>query len=126
MKPKPWQTVLIAVGLLVGGGLIVYSLSGRDAVEIPDAYFLVDVETGQVFRASLSSNRVPIPAEHPETGRVSLIGATKGDDGKFFVSRRDLIMLSNLDKSVTNSAVDASSGEIKLQPGRMIDYPRKR
>lgn len=125
MKPKPWQTAVIAIGLLLGGGLIVYSLAGSDGLEIADAYYLVDVETGQVYRASLSSNRVPIPAIHPETGRVSLIGASRKEDGTFYVSGRDLAMLSNLDKSVKNSAVDASTGEIAAS-GKPIDYPRTR
>lgn len=125
MKAKPWQIALIVIGLAVGiGSAAWFALSG-DEVRLERRYFLIDVETGQIYEVDSNKHRLVLPAQHPETGRVSLIGIHRDDDGTWYVPRRDLECIAQLDKDVQVKAVD-SNGELVEPPRAPVKYQRKR
>ncbi len=122
MKNPKWKVVALVAIILVGCGLIARTMTTDDGLEISEYYFLVDVETGEVFRAD---KRIPLQSPNPNTGKTSLIRICKADDGSFFVSERDMALLGFLDKEVVVSVIDVKTGEIKTPLQRVVDYPRK-
>jgi hypothetical protein len=125
MKAKPWQIALIVIGLAVGLGSVVWFAMSGDTVGLDRRYFLVDVESGDIFEVDSSKYRLVLPARHPETGRVSLVGVSQDDDGTWFVSRRDLDTIKQLDREVQVKAVDTSSGDLVNPPGKPRRYETK-
>lgn len=120
MNAKPWQIGVIVVGLAVAAGLTVWNLSGSDA-ELPDTYLLIDVETGQIYRVNRLKHRILIPAQHPQTKKVSLVGLDKDDKG-YFVNDHDLRTLKVLDEGVKNTVVDPKTGDLLVTPKDPIEY----
>jgi len=85
---KPWQLVVIAVGLLGGLGLLGWQLFGGKAINPPDSLMLIDVTTGQRFIADIGGKKtVILPEKNPETGEYTLLPISKGDEGKWYVKR---------------------------------------
>lgn len=121
MKPKPWQIAVIVIGLLAAGWLFISTLAGGDDLDIPDYYYLIDVETGTVFKAD---KRVPLDSPNPDTGKKSLVRVGKAEDGTWFVSERDLALLNYVDKDVQVKAIDPKTGELKITPESPKSYPR--
>ena len=124
MKSKPWQIMVIVLGLVIAGGVTAWNLIGSEDGEIPDSYYLIDVESGQIYRVNRQRVRLAIPAPNPETGRIALIGLSKDDKG-FYVSDRDLGTIKVLDEGVKNNAVDAQTGELKDPSKPIVDYKKK-
>jgi hypothetical protein len=106
MKAKPWQIALIVIGLAVGIGSAAWFAFSGDEVKLDRRYFLVDVETGQIYEVDSTKYRLVLPATNPETGKVSLIGIHQSEDGTWKVPSRDLASASQLDKGVQVKAVD--------------------
>ena len=103
MKPKPWQIVIIALGLVVGVGSIVYAVISGSWLPVSSVTHCVDIETGDcIGLAARSSCRLGIP----ESGKICLVRVTKDDDGQWIVKRRDLQSMANLPAEVKNAAVD--------------------
>lgn len=124
MKAKPWQIGLIVVGLVVGAGSAAWFFFGGDQVRLDRQYYLIDVETGQIFEVDSTRYRLVLPAQHPETGKVSLIGVHKDETGRWYVPRRDLGSVSQLDKGVEVKAVDRD-GELVNPPGAPVRYEKR-
>lgn len=124
MKVKPWQMIVIALGLLIGGGSAAYTLLSGDSVDLTHQYYLIDVENGDLFRVDSKKYRLMLPARHPATGRISLVAVSRGDDGKWLVSPRDRETLKSLDQGVQNNAIDPDSGELTLTPKSPVDYQK--
>ncbi len=112
MKAKGWQIIVIVLGLLVGGGGILWASMGSGGPNISQETFCVDVETGQLYRIDTSKVRAMVPAAHPVTGRICLVRCFKDADGKWFVTQRDRASIKGLDKDVKNSAVDPETGDL--------------
>lgn len=123
-KVKPWQLGVIALGLLVGVGSMVWTLSSRSDVELNPNLYLVDVETGQVYVADVSRYGMALPARHPSSKRTSLVRVTKQPDGSFEVSERDLQTLGALDEGVKVTAIDTETGKLKSPPSKPMAYKR--
>jgi dipeptidyl aminopeptidase/acylaminoacyl peptidase len=118
MKSKPWQMVVIALGLLVGGGSLAYNLVNSGEVQTADAVFLVDVETGKLYRFSTGGGTgIMFPARRPDTKQIALVRVIKGEDGAWRVSDRDLSQLDHLDEGVKVAAVDPSTGKLLKDGG---------
>lgn len=123
MKSKPWQLVVIVLGLLVGAVSIGWALTQGDAVDLPHRLTVVDVESGQLYDVDTSRVSMMVPGPHPETGKFTLIPCYKDEtSGKWMVSSRDARSLRDLDKSIKVTAVDLSSGEFLVEPKAPIKY----
>lgn len=122
MKVKPWQIALIVIGMLVGVGSIVYTLATREVPELADSYLLIDVETGEVFRVNANKYQVAIPAEHPSTGKMSLIRLSVDDKGEHFISSRMLGTLEAIPPQVPVKAFDRESGDLLIKVGEIKTY----
>ncbi len=125
MKAKSWHIVVIAVGLLVGLGSLVYQLVSGEPDVVVHQIHCVDVETGDLYRIDTKKTRVILPARHPQTGRICLVRVTKDEHGKWFVKSKDLQTLTMLDEGVKNNFVDASSGDLTAEMKAAVDYARK-
>lgn len=123
MKIKPWQIIVIVVGLVAAIGVTVWNLTNSDELDIPNSYFVIDVESGQIYRVNRNRVMLSLPAPNPESGKLSLIGLAKDDKG-YYVTERDLATLRMLDSGVKNNAVDEKTGELKNQSQSFIDYKK--
>jgi hypothetical protein len=125
MKAKPWQIAVIVIGLLVAAGFMTWSFVGSDSGDVPRYYFLVDVESGQIYRVDRNKySGMLIPAINPETGKRSLIGLAKDDKG-FYVTPRDVESIKGLEKDIKNNVVDAATGELKAEAKQPIEFRQK-
>ena len=69
---KPWQIVVIVLGLLVGVGMGVYSCRSS-GIPMASSIMLVDVATGELIDAPFPKGRtVGFPAKNPKTNTMSL------------------------------------------------------
>jgi hypothetical protein len=112
MKVKGWQIAVIVIGFVVAIASITYSLSGPGEPQLPHRYYLIDVETGDIFDVDSKKYLLAIPATNPATQKVSMLRVRKDEDGTWRVFERDLALFSALDKSVKVNAVDRDSGEV--------------
>lgn len=123
MKIKPWQLVVIVIGFLAALSVTVWNLTSGEDIKVPDNYFVVDVESGQIYRVNRNRVTLDLPAVNPETGRVSIVGLDKNDTG-YYVNERDLSMLKMLGAGVKNNAVDEKTGALKNQNDSIVDYKK--
>ena len=125
MKAKPWQIALIVIGLAVGLVSAAWFVLGGDEVQLDRRYFLIDVETGDIYDVDSKKYRLVLPAMHPESGRVVLVGVQKDDTGVWFVPPRDLESVRQLDKSVQVKAIDPATGGVVNPAGKPKRYATK-
>ena len=125
MKAKPWQIALIVIGLAVGIGSAAWFAFSGDEVQLDRRYFLIDVETGDIYEVDSTKYRLVLPARHPESGRICLIGVHKEETGEWYVPPRDLDSIKQLDKDVQVKAVDKKSGDLINPAGTPKRYQTK-
>ncbi len=112
---KPWQIVVIGLGLLAGSASVFYSCrSFRDPVQQATEAQMVDIHTGDLFVATFPDGHpVSFPAKNPTTSELTLYPVYQRDN-KWLVSTRYLSEIRK-DKSVkAGLLVDGKSGEIKV------------
>lgn len=124
MKAKPWQIVILVVGALALIGGIWFSLP-RGRVRLPHKVYLIDVVSGEAFEADTSDRAIMVPAEHPESGLLSLVPMHKDENGAWVVSGRDLSALRGA-PGVTVKAVDPRSGAVLVEVKDITRYRRKK
>lgn len=122
MQAKPWQIALIVIGLLVGIGSAAWFVLGGDGVTLEHRYYLIDVDSGEIFEVNSKKYKLMLPARHPDTNKIALVGVSQGEDGVWFVPERQLGMLKQLDKDVQVKAVDPDSGELIGTPAKPRRY----
>lgn len=122
MKVKGWQTAVIVLGLLVGGVSIAYTLAGPGEPSLAHRYFLIDVESGEIFEVDSKRYLLTIPAVNPATQRISMVRVLKDEEGKWRVFERDRPLLDELDKGVKVQAVDAQTGEVVGAPKNPVPF----
>ncbi len=125
MTAKPWQIALIAVGLVVGIASVVYNAVASGGPNLRHQYFLIDVQSGQVYEVDARRTRLILPATNPETGKISLVGIEKDEKGQWIVNPKDRAALAQLDQGVVNSVVDAETGTLKSPAKAPITYVEK-
>lgn len=87
---KPWQIILIVVGVLAAG-FVVWRFVFNSGPNLPDSVTLVDVETGDLFVVGIGGKKKPYyPASHPDTGRMTLLPVVKQDDGTWKITGHSL------------------------------------
>lgn len=123
-KVKPWQLVVIVLGLLVGAGSLAYSFMSQGEVVLADTMYLLDVENGDLYSVDISRKGMAVPALHPETKRSTLIRIDRLPDGTFEVSSRDLQTIPLLDPKAKIEAFDTETGKLKHPAGKIKTYVR--
>lgn len=107
---KPWQIILIVVGILGAGvSLWWFGLRGSDADRLmANSIVMVDVESGQLYEFQLKGRRgVMIPERHPESGKIALLPVEQDSSGNWVISDRSRATLQYVE--VTNNAVDRTT-----------------
>ncbi|MEM7628074.1 MAG: hypothetical protein AAF356_01490 [Planctomycetota bacterium] len=100
---KPWQIILMIVALLVLGGSIAWQLSSSDEPEVGGDVLLVDIRSGEVFRANTSGRRaVVIPAKHPDTGERTIYPAERTESGDLRIKARYLPEVREFNGTIIN------------------------
>ncbi len=122
MAAKPWQIAVIAGGLLLGGGLLVWQTMGTTAEDahMTKTVMLVDVTSGQIYKADTRKGGVLFPARSPETGKRALLPVHKDDSGKWVVSPRYLDILQQVEAE--NKVVDAKTGDLQQASSDVREY----
>ena len=123
MKVKGWQLIVIALGLLIGVGSIVYLATSSSGAQISYLTHYIDVETGDVYRLDTRKHAIGVPGIHPKSGRICLVRLSKADSGGWTVSPRDRSTIAMLGKDVKNIAIDPATGDFLITPKPEIDYP---
>lgn len=110
MKIKSWQIGVIVVGLLVGVGSIAYTLTTGGGATIADHYFLVDVETGDLYKVNTKKYALYMPALRPGSDRRTLVPVQQ-QDGVWHVGS-NWLNPADMPEDVEFKAVDRNTGEV--------------
>lgn len=91
---RPWQIGVMVIAVIAVGAAAWYTFFANDpGRHLDKSVLLVDVETGQLWRASTKRRGLLLPEISPETGRASLYSATKLEDGGYRVMDRRMDLL---------------------------------
>lgn len=114
MNAKPWQKVVIAVGLVVGLALIVWNVAfaGGDEADLNDSLVLIDVTNGKAYRADPSRDGLIFPDKSPESGQFTLVPVIE-ENGKWRVPGRRLGAIAQCQGEI--KAVDPKTGEVTVE-----------
>jgi len=122
---KPWQIVVLVLGLIAIGFVGFRLLRGSGGPVIQDRLYLVDVTTGQMYSAS---TKVPlgIPAKSPETGERTLWPANRNEDGQWVVSSFviDGVRGSDGYDDLPDDVINWASGIVTGASGGVQEYKR--
>ncbi len=115
---KPWQIVILVLGLIGLGVGVWYSVAGGpQRVELSKTVFLGDFKSGEIFEVYVGNKAVLAPAKHPQSGARTLVPVYQDPTSKAWrIEGRYLGVLDEYAKaaSVTADAVgDRRSGELK-------------
>ena len=108
---RPWQIVVVILGLLVGGLGVYMSLGKDDGIEIADSMTLVDVQTGDLYRLDVSKRAALLPMTLPGTNRKALLPCFEAD-GKWFVEGRFLDFAKDIGD--VSKSINLGTGEITV------------
>lgn len=111
---KPWQIVVIVVGLLAAAGSIVFQfVFAKDKVTLADTITLVDVTSGDLFKAPLPKNKaIGFPAKNPNTKESTLLPVVPRE-GKWYLDHQVLPGLEKNMKIEMKAVLDFKSGEVR-------------
>jgi hypothetical protein len=118
---KPWQIILIVVGLLTAGISVWWFglRSNSDIDLLANSIVMVDAETGQLYQFSLKGNRgVMVPERNPDTQKIALIPVDPGESGQWSVTERNRTTLQFLE--VPNNVIDRRSGAVNASEAAII------
>ena len=112
---KPWQIVILVLGVVGAAFSIFYSTRGDGQVELASSVTLVDINTGELFEVPLDSGRAVMPpVKNPKTGLDSLFPVDSDGAGGWKLNER---YLGSLDKMTTvkpDAMVDRKTGQMKV------------
>lgn len=117
MKIKPLQAVILVAGAVAAIAALWWSFGRADQVRLADSVTLVDVQTGQLYQASVRRRTIMQPAAPPDGGEPRLVIVEKDPSGKWFLTPRSFALLRDL--PVDSAKVDPETGEV-LAPSRDI------
>lgn len=85
---KPWQLVLMIVATIVLAVSLWMSLGGQK-VKSASSFYMVDVLTGEVYKANIAGRRsVMVPAKSPTTLVRSIVPMIENENGDWEVESR--------------------------------------
>ncbi len=118
---KPWQIILIVVGL-IAAGVTVWMLGFGSKSEknlLADSIVMVDAETGQLYQFSLKGKRgVMVPERNPDSQKIALIPVIQDEAGQWSVTERTRSTIQYLE--VPNNMIDRSSGTVKVSQNPIV------
>ncbi len=110
---KPWQIVLIVVGLLAGAVGVVFALSSSGPPKTADQLLLVDVETGDLYRIRTANRTLVMPMKRPGTDSRVLFPVEQPEEGGYRISSR--YMDTFLARTNETPPVDRDTGEVTTE-----------
>src|SRR5262245_55871968 len=113
---KPWQMVVIVVGIVLGSALLVYQcVVAGDKSQFATQINLVDVVTGDLIRSDKPKNKSMIfPVLNPATKTATLFPAQQ-EDGKWMVVPRYMAQARDaLKNNKATVAVGLQTGQVKV------------
>jgi hypothetical protein len=113
---RPWQIVLIVAALVLAVVSLMYFFAGRGSVRTSGEVTLVDVTTGELWKASIRARGIGIPATNPDTGKSTLVMVSQDGDGRWIVSARDIGAIRSA--GIDPKAVDPGTGEVTVSGER--------
>lgn len=118
---KPWQIILLVAAVAVLGFSVVrYGLGSNPADELASSLTLVDVETGQLYTASIKGPRsLLIPAPRPDSQDTALIPVFE-EDGNWYLFERYRQAVN--DVTVPTTAVTDPDGPVAALDAPKIKY----
>lgn len=123
MNVKPWQTLVIVSGLLLGTASVVYSVANFSEPRLEYEAHLIDAETGEYFVLDTRSYIPVLPALNPSTGKESLLLMGRDENGRWHVPRRYLAIGDSMRaRNIEFKALDAQTGELTLPLGSPKRY----
>ena len=122
MKVKTWQIAIIALGLIVGVGSVLYSVFSSNELKLPHRYHLVDVESGDIYVVDTTKYRPGIPALRPDSTVRALLPIEQ-EGSRWHVEGRWLGSTTGVDPGVEFKAVDKNTGELAGAPKTPVPYP---
>ncbi len=115
-----WWHALLSVAALAAvawGGYSTLS-GGPDQPKFANELTLVDVTSGDLFTFDISGRRaVAYPELNPATGKAALLGVNKAEDGKWYISQRQLHLLEQI-KEAPAAVIDRKTGEVRISSER--------
>jgi len=114
---RPWQIAVFAVALVAICGSLAWSLTRGPKVNLDHRVILVDMTSGALFDFSTRHAPVILPELHPDTGKPCLLPATEAQDGTWFVDKRFLVHLRDIEGEPV-ALVNQETGEVRVAEGR--------
>ncbi|MDX2147898.1 MAG: hypothetical protein SFZ23_10280 [Planctomycetota bacterium] len=114
---KPWQIVLFVVAVLACVASVAWSVMGGDQPKMARSVLLVDVTTGELFRASTKQTLV-LPERNPDSGKSTLLPVSKNPEGKHVIDRR---YIDSLDPDVKPIILKDGVANVKAGEPRTLD-----
>ena len=121
MKVKRWQLAVISIGLLMGVGLTAFTLFSGNEVKLAHRYYLIDVESGQIYAVDTTRYTPVIPAIKPGTDRRTLLPVEESK-GEWRVPTRWLSDRSDMPEDVKFESVDDRSGAVAGPARKPVAY----
>lgn len=86
---KPWQLVLVIIAVLVLAVSLWISVFSGDKIKSASSFYMIDVVTGEVYKANIAGRRsVMVPAKSPTTLVRSIVPLVENDQGQWEVENR--------------------------------------
>lgn len=121
---KPWQLILIVIGVLVCAGSVAMYAFGGQKIQMGTRIEMVDLATGDRWWIDVRGDRRgTFPAKHPETGERTLVrvyedgGVWKTDElaaAVNFVDRSKLMAVESFDQG---TLIISDAAEQEFKPG---------
>lgn len=124
MNLKPWQIGVIVLAFVVCGASLAYMSATSGEVKLNREFYMVDVESGDLYHVDMDRYTPMLPARHPQTGKIQLVRIHRGDGGKWVVNGRDLGSLDALDQGVKVQAINPDTGELLSPAKSPVEYQR--
>lgn len=125
---KPWQLILVILGVLVLGFSLWKSLFSGSRVEFGDRVYMVDVLSGELFYADTSGRHgVVVPAKNPDTGIRSIIPVLMTEEGEIALSfrYRDIaVQIAENEDAAISDAINKSTWAVDVDPKSATRYSR--
>ena len=113
MKAKPVQIAIIVIGLLVGIVGIVLAVSKNSAPKTANSVMLVDMKTGELFKASTVGKTLVLPMKNPDTGERTMMRVEfDAEKDGYFLSAHHMDMLSSIQGELIG--VDRQTGKVSV------------
>ena len=113
LRARPRTSIGCGVGVAVGCIAIVVAASGSGP-RLASAVPMVDVRTGEIRWISVRARAVSVPAEDPDSGERTLIGAERTADGAWRVLPQDMELMAAVGGRIS-PRIDRETGVVRAE-----------